>query len=637
MNLHLTTLNPNQRAAAEWSQGPLLVLAGPGSGKTRVLTMRIAKLLQDSPNKRFRVLGLTFTNKAAGEMRSRVEEMVPEARDRVLLTTFHSFCADILKQHGSHLGLSPDFVILNEEADREAILQDAIDYINAREGFDKISDQKLLPVIDRLLTENVSEEDIQACFRDQDFGQRVTLVHREYLNQLLSNNRLDFPALLMMTLRLFENYPIVTKQLRTVYPHICVDEFQDTNSTQYRILQCVAGDVAQNLFIVADDDQIIYQWNGASPERIKSLKEDYKLSTIQLPANYRCPSQVIALANKLIQHNLDRTADKEPLVAIKTSTDSNTVIVHKATSLDHELQWVANQIATRFATSPGECVILARTKKVLELAARYLTESGVQASFANRKSEFTSAPLRWLHALLRLANARTDRDQIRRLCKAFYELEGVDIKSQDVHDEAANSGGDLLRAWFVLAQLREGIDPITATMLSKGRKSIVDRLNFFDFIRVAFDWIGELESKLAGQNPEGFADYVDERSAWDELLRSILDKFGRDDLTLNTLLQEFDLSEKSPPIHPEAVRCLTIHTSKGMGFRHVFVVGLAEDQLPSFQSIKKGENSLEMQEERRNCFVAITRTLETLTLTYADTYFGWSKSPSRFLKEMQLI
>ena len=143
-------------------------------------------------------------------------------------------------------------------------------------------------------------------------------------------------------------------------------------------------------------------------------------------------------------------------------------------------------------------------------------------------------------------------------------------------------------------------------------------------------------TQLDSRNEEGFTDFVDEKAIWTELQTRTLDKYGRDNLTLNILLQEFDLSEKSPPIPADAVRCLTIHSAKGMEFGHVYLIGLAEDQLPSFQAIKKGDASREMQEERRNCFVAITRAQLTLTLTYSDKYFGWSKQPSRFLREMEV-
>lgn len=173
--------------------------------------------------------------------------------------------------------------------------------------------------------------------------------------------------------------------------------------------------------------------------------------------------------------------------------------------------------------------------------------------------------------------------------------------------------------------------------LEKMGKTLGEKLDFIQFIKQAFQWFDLKEKLLAGQDNEGFTDYREERQAWAQIQSDVMKKFGPDDLTLNVFLQEFDLVEKSPPIPPDAVRCLTIHSAKGLEWDHVYIVGLAEDQLPSFQSIKKGEASLEMQEERRNCFVAITRARVSLTLTFADEYYGWSKTPSRFLSEMGVL
>jgi DNA helicase II / ATP-dependent DNA helicase PcrA len=636
MTLDFGGLNTNQLLAVEWTEGPLLVLAGPGSGKTRVLTMRVAKLVLDSPEKRFRVLGLTFTNKAAGEMRQRVEELVPDCRGRVLLTTFHSFCADILRQHGIHVGIKPDFVILNQDSDREGVLCDAIDVLS-RNGIDAHkSDVKLLPVIDRLLSNAVAESQITQLFRDQDYALKISTLYAEYRKQLIANNRLDFSSLLMIAHDLLTKKPAIAKQIQTIYPHVCVDEFQDTNLAQYLILKAIAGENPKNLFVVADDDQIIYQWNGASPERLMSLRNDFKMSVLQLPANYRCPPDVIVLANRLIQHNLERAPDKEPLYAIKTESSANVVRVRIFPTMDDELEWVAKDIAEQHGGETGQCAVLARTKRVLESTLTKMLEQGITASLAIRKSEFTSAPLRWLHAILRLANARSDREQLRRICKAFFELEGVNLDVQEITAESARFGGDLLRCWFETARGREGIEATTLRFLEAGQQRIVDRLDVLGFTQAAFTWIADQEKKLGIHNEESFTDFQEEKVIWEELQQRVVGKYGRAELTLNVFLQEFDLSEKTAPIPTNAVRCLTIHSSKGMEFRHVYLVGLVEDQLPSFQSIKKGDKSREIQEERRNCFVAITRAQETLTLTYAEKYFGWTKNPSRFLKEMGL-
>ncbi len=639
MTLDIESLNANQRLAVEWDQGPLIVLAGPGSGKTRVLTMRVAKQILNSPGKRFRVLGLTFTNKAAAEMRQRVEELVPDCRDRALLTTFHSFCADILRQHGSHVGIKPDFVILNQDSDREGVLSDAIRAVSLKGTDTDESDIKLLPVIDRFLCNAVPEAQVSRVVKDQDFGQKLSVLYSEYRRQLIVNNRLDFSSLLMVTLDLLRDWPAIANQIRTIYSHICVDEFQDTNLVQYLLLKTIVGSDPRNLFVVADDDQIIYQWNGASPERLDSLRNDFKMSVVQLPANYRCPPEVVALANKLIKQNLSRAAGKEPLTAVKTvkrGAGTKVVRLQQFATIDDELDWVASDIAEQHAGDAGKCVLLARTRRVLELAVKKMQDRGVRASLAIRKSEFTSAPFRWLHALLRLANARSDRDQLRRLCKSFFELEGVDLDVQELVADSAKFNGDFLRCWFESARKREGVDQNTLKFLQTGLRQIVDRLDVLGFNRSALLWFEEQNRKLDPSVEDGFADYNDEKAIWEELQQRVVAKYGRDELTLNTFLQEFDLSEKSVPIPADAVLCLTIHSSKGLEFCHVYLVGLVEDELPSFQSIKKGDGSREMQEERRNCFVAITRAQETLTLTYAARYFGWPKKPSRFLSEMEL-
>jgi DNA helicase-2/ATP-dependent DNA helicase PcrA len=632
-----STLNINQRAAVEWAGGPLLVLAGPGSGKTLVLTLRIAKLIKSSPQERFRVLGLTFTTKAAAEMKNRVDQLVPDDVNRALLTTFHSFAADILRQHGSHVGLRPDFTILNQSADREDVLKDSIRQLLSRGFAVEENDIKLLPLLDNLMEKMIPPEDVASHIRDTQLGHKLQALYGEYRRQLISNNRLDFPSLLAFAYELLMSKRSISKQLRTIYSYVCVDEFQDTNLAQYRFLRALVGDSPSDLFVVADDDQIIYQWNGASPERLEELRNNYKMETIQLPVNYRCPPSVISLANNLIAFNSLRSAGKLPLSAVKDSEVHDVVRLQHFETPEDEVAWLASDIRKRPIKERAGCVVLARTRKLLEMAAQTLNESGIEAALSIRKNEFESAPLRWLHAALRLANARGDRDQLRRLCKSFYELEGVDIRVEDVVAASSAEGGDFLRSWIDEALARRELEPYTRSFLESARDKVVERLEFLSFIGASFNWFGEVATALGGAPSSAFVDFDEERNTWDELQGEILQRFGIGNVTLQVLLQELDLSPKVLPIPENAVRCFTIHTAKGMEFEYVYLIGIAEDQLPSFQSIKKGDDSREMQEERRNCFVAITRARTTITLTYADEYSGWRKKPSRFLREMGLI
>jgi DNA helicase-2/ATP-dependent DNA helicase PcrA len=328
--------------------------------------------------------------------------------------------------------MRPDFTILNQAADRDEVMKDSVRELQ-RQGVDvEEGDIKLFPLIDNLMEKLVPEREVINHIRNRELGRKLSALYTEYRRQLVSNNRLDFQSLLVLAVELLSSKPSVAKQLRAIYPHICVDEFQDTNFAQYRLLRAVAGDSPNDLFVVADDDQIIYQWNGASPERLKELTEDYKMEVIQLPVNYRCPPSVIALANNLISHNTSRSAGKAPLAAVKESEIRDAVRLKHFESVDDELSWVAKDIAGRNETDRASCVVLARTRKLIELAARALNEAGVEAAVAVRKSEFESAPLRWLHAVLRLANARGDKEQLRRICKSFYELKGIDMRVDDV-------------------------------------------------------------------------------------------------------------------------------------------------------------------------------------------------------------
>ena len=235
-------LSPIQREAAEWDEDPLLLLAGPGSGKTRVLTCRIARILDSSRDKNFRILGLTFTNKAADEMRGRVAAFVPGQEGRLFLGTFHSFCADVLRQHGTHLGINPNFQIYSQEADLLAVLDEAVREAKRTSAVVSDLDRKILPVIQRLKSFLVSPEHCREVFRDQEFGELMAAVYPAYEAELSKRNALDFNSLIFKTYQLFSRFPAFAKRYRTVYRYICIDEFQDTNQAQYKLIRAITGE-----------------------------------------------------------------------------------------------------------------------------------------------------------------------------------------------------------------------------------------------------------------------------------------------------------------------------------------------------------------------------------------------------------
>lgn len=622
MSIDLGPLNGNQRTAVLWGDGPLLVLAGPGSGKTRVLTVRVARLLGESDDAS--VLALTFTTKAAAEMRQRVDDRLGSRASRAHLCTFHSFATDLLRQHGSHLALRPDFSLLTHDEDRIAVLEGVAEGLRDEDSSLPTDHRGLLELVDRLFAESYDGGPVAPFLVHTP--EWVPSLFSAYCRALVTSGRLDFGSLLHLAHQLLHEKPDVARVVRLAWTHVCVDEFQDTNKAQYDLLRLLVPERRPNLFVVADDDQIIYQWNGASPERLLALRRDYGMEVIQLPENYRCPPQIIDLANKLIVHNRLRDRDKTPLTACRTVSLSDDVIRYGVLSdPEEEMSVVAGDMRDR-GVAPSECVVLARTTKLLQQAATAIRAAGLDAYVAQRKADFTVPVVQVVLSALRLCNARHDRDVLRRLVVAWNALANCQIEAEGIAASAALVGGDYLRAWTDAGLPRGDGDP--ATLISRIRSALVDRLEFASIV----EWfLGDGWEPWRDEWPE---DLAEEIATWREVHGDIVREFGHDDLTLNLYLQHLDLAPKTARPGQRAIRCMTVHAAKGLEFRHVYLVGMAQDVLPSFHALRKGAQSKELEEERRNCFVAITRVQETLTITRARRYGGWPKDASQFIAEM---
>lgn len=618
----LDDLNANQRRAVDWNDGPLLVLAGPGSGKTVVLTLRVARLLEENENAS--ALALTFTNKAAADMRDRVDRYLGGHTDCALLCTFHAFAADILGQHGSHLGIRPDFHLLTQEEDRIAILEDVIRDLPDGDTALPPDRTNVLQLIDRLFAESYVGEGPSASLASTP--EWLPTLFLQYCDTLVDANRLDFGSLLHFANRLLREKPAVARVTRLGWTHICVDEFQDTNRAQYDLLRLIAPDRHHNLFVVADDDQIIYQWNGASPRRFDDLGLDYELETIQLPESYRCPPEIVHHANRLIGHNTRLIATRKTVSLREPQAPYAGIVRQQVVNYQNqEAELVGRDIHER-GLAPAECAVLGRTNRLVQLAAEGLQLVGHEAFVPQRKSEFDSPILGVLVEALRLANSRHDRVVLRRICTRWQRLTGVVIEPHAVGAAAALAGGDFLRAWVELAEAAEAGHNRTA--LQRIRTDLVDGLNFPAIVDSFLD--GEWQSWGDDGAAEPTADEVD---TWRALHRDIVREYGPR-VTLNTYLQRLDLSSKTPPPVPNAIQCITVHRAKGLQFRHVYLIGMAQEVFPSYRALQRGPESAEVEEERRSCFVAITRAQETLTLTRAREYYGYGKRASQFLGEM---
>jgi DNA helicase II / ATP-dependent DNA helicase PcrA len=624
----LARLSDIQREATLWQEGSALVLAGPGSGKTRVLTARIARLLDESRKRNFRILALTFTTKAAAEMRERVEHLVPGLAERSFIGTFHAFCTQLLRQHGSHIGIAPDFSILDQEVDRTAILNDALLAAAARGEQVTAEDVRWLRTIDQLKARLVVPEKVQTQLRDPVAVEIVTKVYSIYERALADRNSTDFNGLILGACRLFRDVPGVAERTRKTYLYWLIDEFQDTSPAQYRLIQLAAGDSFKNLFAVADDDQIIYQWAGASYRQIEKLRADFKPALIQLVENHRCPSEIVSAANLLVAKNTFRTPNKKPLVAAKRGTPDS-IRLRIFDSDTEECDGIAKEIAAESAAARGQTAILGRTRSLLDAFHRVLQTKGVKATIAQRRDRFISPQFTWLQACLDQALRPTDERMFNVLVDAANRVIGEQLDPAILKAQAEAAGLAYFEHWAKVSVTLS--NPLARTLGEYAVLLSEARSSWRKVVRQAIPTL--LES--AGQSEGVITDAADDKAAWDACLKEIRAEKGAE-LDLDELIQGLALRSKEPPHDPEAVTLMTVHAAKGLEFDIVFVVGLAESVMPAWQSVNKGDASPEMEEERRNCFVAITRTRERLTLSYAKTYRGWNRRPSRFLAEMGL-
>lgn len=624
MTITRDMLNANQRQAVEWGDGPLLVLAGPGSGKTAVLTLRIANLIMNSPDESFRILGLTFTVKAATEMQNRIHGLLGENSRRIQLRTFHSFCTDLLRQHGSQLGLRPDFSIITDDKDRVAILGEM------RDGGDlEIDDpEDSLKKIDIMFTHGITTDELPRYFEagQEDSYQALQAVFRGYVGRLVQENQLDFGSMLYFTRELLATKSRIARQVRTVYRYVCVDEFQDTNLAQYKVLRLVAPDTSANLFVVADDDQIIFQWNGADPKRLGELKRDYQPQIIQLPENYRCPTEVVDIANRLIAHNPGRAAAK--LDGVSHNQAEGSVRLRAFDDVEAEIDGLISEILPVPRNFRETCLVIARSNKLLAHVQEAMNAAGLNAEIVNKHHDFASPLVQLMYFSLKLANSPDSRSILNKLCSAATLVNDVVVSAEDVSAKAKVEDLTPLRAFFSLAAKSHALK----TFARRGQELLCDSLDYPVFVEESFQIFDELN--VADGNDEAYPDYGNDRQNWRRIAEEIRRSHGVS-VSLHVFMQEMDLSPKSKPLSSDCVRLQTVHTAKGVEFDNMFVIGLAEDQFLTYFAIKNGETAI--QEERRNCFVAITRSSKNLYLSYARSYFGWSKQPSRFLTEMGLL
>ena len=647
-----TPLNAEQRAAVEHGDGPLMVLAGAGTGKTRVLVHRIVRLVETGTPP-WAILAVTFTNKAAGEMRHRLRQMLGDAADSMWIGTFHATCARLLRRFGAHVGLTRSFVIFDDD-DQIKLVERML----KETGLDEVvSPRTILSRIDRAKNRGVDPMAPTGSFDDV-----IERIYPLYQAQLAKENAVDFNDLLLKTIELFK-HEAAARVLQVKFRHVLVDEFQDTNKVQYQLVWRFA-EATRNLTVVGDDDQSIYAWRGAEPRNLLDFDRDFPDAlVIKLEQNYRSTQTILDAANGIIRKNRDRHEK-----ALWTDRGGGEPIeIYQAGDERGEAYFVAQSIRRLLddgPSSPNDVAILYRTNAQSRVLEEHLRAARVPAKVVGAVSFFERKEVKDVVGYLRLlANAAAD--------SAFERI--VNVPARGIGDTtvdrlraAARANGTGLLAAARLAGRGEvaGLGPAPRKKLHAfvelidGLGDVIaNRASVAEIIIQVIERSG-IRAKLEADHTtesrdrlDNLAELVTTASDFDdevapapgaslgELADGDRDGPGRDGPpTLEDFLERIALSSPGDQSASEQVVLMTIHVAKGLEWPVVFITGLEDGLFPSLREREGTSEDAALEEERRLAYVAITRARERLVLSQARTRRVWGEiriqDPSRFLDDL---
>lgn len=629
-------LNPEQRRAVETTEGPLLIMAGAGSGKTRVLTHRIAYLIATRKAPPWSILAITFTNKAAREMQERVSKLVgPDGRD-IWVSTFHSMCVRILRKDIDRIGFTSNFTIL-DSGDQLSVIRGCMKELNLdTKKFDPRAVQAAISTAkNELLTPSRFEHKI-----GDHFDGIVAKVYAMYQKRLKSNNSLDFDDLIMSTIQLFKDVPEVLDFYQKKFKYIHVDEYQDTNRAQYMLCRMLA-DQHQNICVVGDSDQSIYRWRGADITNILNFESDYpKATTIMLEQNYRSTSNILNAANGVIKLNTGR----KPKKLWTESGEGEKIKIYQADTEHDEGYFVTSEIKKNHMANKhyADHAILYRTNAQSRVIEEILIKSDIPYQIVGGVKFYDRKEIKDLLAYLRLISNMDDDISLERIVNV--PKRGIGATTMNKLAEAAAARGTSMMK--VIADMDDlDISPKTKGALREFR-AIIDNLNHMvEYLSVTeltekmlelseykleLQRENTLESKARLENIDEFLSVTQEFEQRNE------DKSLISFLTDLALIADIDtMNDEEGNEQEDAVILMTMHSAKGLEFPVVFIIGMEEGVFPHSRAFSDNE---ELEEERRLAYVGITRAEKQLFLTCARTrtLFGRTNAnpPSRFLEEI---
>ncbi|MBI4295261.1 MAG: UvrD-helicase domain-containing protein [Chloroflexi bacterium] len=636
----LDGLNPAQRQAVETVEGPLLILAGPGSGKTRVIVHRIAYLVKVWQVNPARIMAVTFTNKAAREMAERLHQLLGESARRLSLGTFHALGARILRQDGSAIGIEPHFVIYDDDDSLnlvKASLQDV--GLDPKRYPPRAVQSAISSAKSRLL-------EPQDCAQQQAsyFDEVVYRVYERYQQLLTQNQALDFDDLLMKVVQLFRLHPEVLDRYQSRYLHILVDEFQDTNIAQYMIARQLAGKY-RNICVVGDPDQSIYSWRSADLRNILSFERDYPdARVVYLEQNYRSTKVILELAQHVIASNRNR---KEKGLWTENESGVPATVVETYTEQE-EAQFIVNEVerlTKRGLARAGDCAVMYRTNAQSRVIEEAFIRYGLPYRLVGGTRFYERREVKDVIAYLRLIHNPYDSVSLDRILNVPGR--GIGQRTQaELRTWARSLGVPVYTALQMLAeQGRNGGDAPQPPLTSRTTRALLDFLVLLNAL--IHDSEQEAVPRLLDILLEktGYRDYIlqdeDGEERWDNILELRTVAHEYQDLEPRASLSSFlegvalvsDVDELDEKL--DAVTLITLHQAKGLEFPVVFICGMEEGLLPHYRSL---DDPSQMEEERRLCYVGITRAKQRLYLTRAfrRSLMGSStvNPPSRFLKDL---
>lgn len=628
--MNLQTLNSQQRKAAETLQGPVLILAGAGSGKTRALTYRVANLI-DHGIPSWQILALTFTNKAAREMRERIAQLVGEQAQEAWISTFHASCARILRKDIEKLGYTRSFTIYDDD-DQMNVLKEILKHMNLDEKFlpprelkGKISDAK-----NRLLAPKDWFAETSKDYRNQ----MIYDAYQLYEEKLRGANALDFDDLIMRTLELFADHPPVLESYRNRFQYVLVDEYQDTNYAQYMLVKLLTAQ-SRNLCVVGDDDQSIYGWRGADIHNILDFEKDYPDAVvIKLEQNYRSTANILDAANQVIAHNVGR---KEK--ALWTEMPEGAPIkVFCAGDEREEAAWVCDRMQQLILNgeSYGGMAILYRTNAQSRVMEEMLVRAGIPYKVFGGLRFYDRKEVRDVIAYLRVIVNPADDVSLRRIINQPKRA----IGDATIAELARHAQDNSMPLFSALQDMPESLSARPKKCVGDFARlmnrlvAMKEEMSLSDFVKRVIQDTG-LQEQYAQEDTDEAKNRLENMQeligAVEEFEKKADNPQLEDFLENVALVTDLDQSENVP----QYVTLMTLHSAKGLEFPIVFLAGLEDGLFPSSRSVMD-EGRLE--EERRLCYVGITRARQRLYLSYASQRMLFNQlshnPPSRFLNEI---